>query len=189
MENIIKNYGWFFTQEEVNGIKNGNVETMTKFYNVNYNHILAICKNWLFKHRNIKMQGNLIELDDLLNQVFCDLPFYDFKRLYFEIIRSCNYINNGGYMGYNNGNFLSVESLDKEVFDGLTLASVIPDKKDYFTLSEDLAEREEKDKRIFNFLDHHIKDESHRNEIFCMAFTDIPKGGINGNEYKEFKAN
>ncbi len=188
--NNINAYGWIYTPEEVEEIKKSNVEAMTSFYYNNYNHILSICKGCLFKRKCIYGQGNIVELDDLLNQVFIDLPCYDFTRLYREILKTCYGICYGGYRGYKNGSILTV-SLDTVISKPkekiLTIADMLEDKTDYFNLSEELAEREEKDKRLFAFLDNHIKDEKHRNEVFCVAFTDIPLKEIKGNEYEFYK--
>lgn len=179
MENI-NACGWIYTPEEVEEIKKSNVKAMTSFYYNNYNHILAICKGYLFRCKCIYKQGNIIELDDLLNQVFIDLPCYNFNCLFFEILKTCRRISYSGLYTVSIDEVLSSSTR-------VTLGERLEDKTDYFNLSEDLAEREEKDRKIFDFLENYIKDEKHRNEVFCLAFTDIPLKEIKGNEYKTYR--
>jgi hypothetical protein len=78
------------SDETIKGIKNADVDAMTKFYEDNYK---ILCGNAKKYARNKKLLNHCYEYEfnDLIQQIYVDMPMFDFtnKRTLFFSIRAC----------------------------------------------------------------------------------------------------
>lgn len=68
---------WNFTEEQIHEIQNEDVIAITKFYNDNLNVILAMAKR--FVNRKKRLGDYFYSVEDLMQQVFVDIPHYNFQ--------------------------------------------------------------------------------------------------------------
>ena len=187
---------WRFTEDQIYKIKMFNKLAIRKFYEDNYNLICAMACKFVSQRVNIKRDYSF-NVDDLKNQVYIDLPYYDFSsrgRLYFCIIKgSFLKVNFGGY-NTPYAKYLSsclTISYDKPISDTQKNTSYVLDlmksQSDFTENLIDEASREEKDQKICEFLERTIKNKKDLNKMFCQIFTDIPLNEIKGDEYEFFK--
>lgn len=180
---------WTFTEEQIVNIKHFSVEDMNKFYFDNYDIIMRMAKG--FVHKESMYGCHIYDINDLLQQVYIDLPYYSFRSrhaLYISIVKgSFKFVNYGGIKARNRAipeyelNSLSINNDDEK---DLLL--------DYYTSYEEKAfdfvnidkEREEKDKQVTEYLEKTITNKHHLNAMFCKLFTDIPESELKGNEYE-----
>lgn len=182
--NDIHNYDDFFTTEkEIKKIKRGNGKAVATFYNNHIKAIKGICKNYYW-HNYERLKG-LICLDDLFNQVYVDLPFYNFsdsKRIYYCILLSCRHVLDGGItyvMGKGNSNKRSVYtiSLNTPVYtnkngEEITLEYTLADV-DFFKRREEQENREkqeEKSENFYKFVRKLLKTKTQKDDLKTLLF-------------------
>lgn len=183
---------WVFTEEQIKKIKNFSAEDISKFYNDNYEIILHMAKKFICQAVGKGLY--CYDIEDLMHQVYVDMPYYSFKSrsaLYMSIVRaSFRYINYGGYKARNNGipedqiNSFAINNEDEK---DLLLDFKSSYEEIFFNFENPIKDREEKDKKIIEYLEKTISDPKVLNAMFCKLFTDIPQSEIKGDEYAYYK--
>lgn len=185
---------WQFTEEQIKLIKNNDIDAITKFYFDNYKIIYFMAHKFV---RGRKRMGNFSYMvEDLLQQVFVDIPYYNFSSrvgLYYGIVK-------GSFLRCYEGGILSSQEKFISYAKILSIDTPINDKSnsnylidcystfdDPINILEEITDREQKDKRIIEFLEKTIKNRKDLNKIFCQIFTDIPLSQIKGDEYGCYK--
>ena len=93
---------WIYTSEQAKAIKNGDIDLRNKFYFDNYERIKIFAKSFLSRGR-ISSKSVLCSLEDLLQQVYLDLPFFCFdtpQTITFSLKRRCFYLCSFGGLSY-----------------------------------------------------------------------------------------
>ena len=182
--NDISNYDDFSTSEkEIKKIKRGNGNAVATFYNNHIKAIKGICKN--FYLRNYERLKGLICLDDLFNQVYVDLPLYNYTdrtHIYYCILGSCRYVLDGGIsfiLGKGNSGKKSVNTISlntpvytnkngEEITREYTLADV-----DFFKRREEQEnreEQEEKSENFYKFIKKLLKTKKQKDDLKTLLF-------------------
>lgn len=195
---IMKDKGaWVFDEKTIIGIKNNDSDCINKFYFDNLDIIKRIAYRFRRKHFNTYL-SLVYSFDDLINQVYVDLPFYDYKSrisLYFCIVYgSFLYISYGGYRyknkmrikdncvtSYNIEN--DSEKGKKQSINWLVDSINFTEGIDDFLIR--LEEKKDNDTTILEYLKSTIKNPIDFNYMYCKLFTDLPLASLNGNEYVE----
>lgn len=185
---------WQFTEEQIEKIKNKDIEAITKFYNDNYRIIYFMAKKFV---RNRKNMGNYSYIvDDLLQQVFVDIPYYDFSTragLYYCIVKGSFLRCDFGGVLYAQEKFipdakiLSIDAPKNDRSNSYYLIDRYSTFEDPLEVLDSVQEREQKDEQIIAFLEKTIKNKKDLNKMFCQIFTDIPLSQIKGDEYGCYK--
>lgn len=122
-------------------IKQSDRDAMAKFIIANENFLRGWAYNFLYLgklHRN----SFLYDPDDLVNQVFVDMPYYDFtdkKALFVSVSRSFIGVPFGGYR-FSNRRDISVSSLDDFIAGSLRTGEKIEGSRyGDFAVSTDLS--------------------------------------------------
>lgn len=181
---------WTFTEEQIVNIKHFSVEDMNKFYFDNYDVIMRMAKGFVHKeHCRYRY-----DINDLLQQVYIDLPYYSYRSryaLYLSIVKgSFKLVNYGGIKARRGAipkyelNSLSINNEDEK--DLLLDYNASYEEKAFDFVNID-KEREEKDKKVIEYLEKTITNKQHLNAMFCKLFTDIPQTELKGNEYELYK--
>lgn len=134
---------WKFkiTDEQARAWQNGDINAAKQFYEENEKLLRAIAGKYKYGYANVwgfqialyKQAQNFYTFDDMLNQIYADLPdyrFFDGKSLIQCICKSCIFVAAGGYGSYIRSEYCFI-SLDKPVGkdkDGATLADFIASK-------------------------------------------------------------
>lgn len=192
--------GWQFEESQIIKIKEFDVTALTQFYNDNLKLLTLISYKYLSKRR---WHGyNDIELDDLLNQVYVDLPYYDFssrKYLYTSITNSFRLFTTGGIKSKNkrriaNKNIIHYEKTISTAKDEESTCNYLVDKYNPCPSPFDVLMKRKKDEAeaetsasILDYIEYKIKDETQLNTLYCQLFTDLKPKDIKGNEYSEYK--
>lgn len=93
---------WIYTSEQAKSIKSGDIDSRNKFYFDNYERIKILAKSFLSRGRAFS-RSILCSLDDLLQQVYLDLPFFCFdtpQAITFSLKRRCFYLCSFGGLSY-----------------------------------------------------------------------------------------
>lgn len=185
---------WQFTEEQVKQIKNKDIDAITKFYNDNYKIIYFMAHKFV---RGRKRMGNFSYMvEDLLQQVFLDIPYYNYSsraHLYYGIVK-------GSFLRCYEGGVLSPQEKFISGAKMLSIDTPVNDKPnsnylidcfstfdDPLIILEETKDRQQKDKQIIEFLEKTIKNKKDLNKMFCQIFTDIPLSQIKGDEYGSYK--
>lgn len=189
---------WQFTDELIFRIKRGEASAVAEFFNTNYNLLSRIASSFFW--RAFSIHNADFTIDDLLNQLYVDIPFYRYSSrsvLYRDIIfGSFANVNDGGIKANRSDvKFSQCVSLDAPLTEDkpsdlslLDLYITAPSAYDVIVANEELKDRELKDKAICEFLDRTVKNPNKRNALWCRLFTDLPFSHIRGCEYDEYKA-
>jgi hypothetical protein len=190
--------GWQFTDELIIRLKKWDTAAIAEFYNANYKILFGMAKKFAWKQEYF-CGNHFYEVDDLIQQVYIDLPYYDFSsrcNLYYCIVKgSFLRVNEGGIIASQNKVIKRslMFSYDAPVngSEGNTNSSYLLDKfasspSPYDVLIAD-EDREKKDDTICAFLEQTIKNRRDLNLMFCQLFTDIPLSQVRGNEYEYYK--
>lgn len=186
---------WIFTDDQIYKIKMQNKIAIRNFFEDNYNLILMIAKK--FRRKRIDLYGYYnYSVNDLVNQVYVDLCHYRFDsriHLYKDIVKgSMLYIDVGGikanqYCLISGFKIKSLETPLTSDDEDLTLAKVITNGKSVEDIYINNQEsREEKDKKILEYLEKTMPNKKELNLMFCQLFTDIPICEIQGDEYEQY---
>ncbi|MDE7191430.1 MAG: hypothetical protein K2O35_03060 [Clostridia bacterium] len=122
---------WKIDAMQIEKIKAKDGKVIRRFWEDNENLIKNIVKKQVLF---LRLRGNrktirLYELDDFINQVYVDLPLYDYensRKLYYSIVRSVEKTAYGGY-----GCFVPFKALDIEDLELLEAVDV-PYEDTYF---------------------------------------------------------
>lgn len=183
---------WVFTEEQIKNIKNFSAEDISKFYNNNYEIILGLAKK--FVRQSVRNGLYCYNLEDLMQQVYIDIPYYYYSSrnaLYKSIVKGTfKYLNYGGIKGQHKNVELEYKSIslilnDEDDDDMLNFIASYEEKA--FNFDNSIKDREEKDKKIIEYLEKTIKSPKFLNSMFCRLFTDIPEAEIRGDEYEYYK--
>lgn len=152
---------FIFNEKEIEEIKQSNGKAVATFYNNHIRAIKGICAKYFY--RNYYELKGLICKDDLYNQVYVDLPLYNYtdgKHIYFCILASCKFVLDGGIsfiIGKRNSGKKSVKtiSLNTPIYsnkDGkeITLENALADV-DFFERREEQENREKQEEKSENF--------------------------------------
>lgn len=184
---------WQFTDEQIIKIKNKDIEAMTKFYYDNFKLLSAMARKYA---RNEYYRTKNYIYDDLIQQVFLDLPYYNYStrtNLWYGIVKGTfKRINYGGYACKDSsfptaGIVLSYEGLAKDSSNSNYYLDKVASYTDNYDEAEEKEERKQKDKAIELFLERTIKNPKDLNAMWCRLFTDLPLNQIKGDEYERYK--
>lgn len=184
---------WKFTEEQIRQIKDEDVIAITKFYHDNYQIIEGMAKQ--FVRRRKRMGDYAYLLEDLLQQVYVDIPHYHYSsraRLYLDIVKgSFSRCYEGGVLRsqdkfVSEEKLLSIDAPSNNGSDSSYLINYLTED-DPFQMLEDIEEREQKDNQIIDFLEKTITNKKDLNKMFCQIFTDMPLTQIKGDEYERYK--
>lgn len=82
---------------EIDRIKSGDKQAIRQFFNDNYELIRNCARKFYWKFMDLR--HNQYCIDDYINQIYCDIPLYNYKNSY-EIWTgmrlSCSYLPGGG---------------------------------------------------------------------------------------------
>lgn len=144
-------------------IKQSDRDAMTKYFTENEKFLRGWAYNFLYLgklHRN----SFLYDPDDLVNQVFVDMPYYDFtdkKALFVSVIRSFIGVPFGGYR-FSNRRDISVSSLDDFIAGSSRTGEKIEGNRySDFAVSMDLSPLEV------------IEHEEHCNSVLLSVFNQL----------------
>lgn len=183
---------WNFTEEQIHEIQNEDVIAITKFYDDNFNVILAMAKR--FVNRKKRLGDYFYSVEDLMQQVFVDIPHYNFSScscLYFDIIKgSFERCYAGGVLSsqkkyLSNSMFSSLDAVLCDDSDSSRFVDFLM-VEDFSNTLEEEREREEKDEKIIKFLEKTMSSKKALNEMFCKIFTDVSTNQIKGDEYEQY---
>ena len=96
MQESKKWWNYKITEEQIKLIKEENGEAIRRFWEENEKVIIAIIKGEI--RRLYIMTHNRVELDDCINQVYCDLPTYKYscsRDITYGIFRSVRFCSRG----------------------------------------------------------------------------------------------
>lgn len=200
MPEIMQDKGaWRFTDDLIIRIKQGDTAAITKFYNANYDIFAGMARKYVWKQRNL-CRNFLYEFDDLIQQVYVDIPYYDYSsrcNLYYGIVKGtfmC--VNEGGIIAAKRKHITASSIIsydapmtdkDGEERDGAHLLDRLAHAPDVFEVIAANGDREAKDAAICDFLERTIKNPRDLNIMWCKLFTDLPLNQIKGNEYEYYK--
>lgn len=124
--------GWKITERQITEIKASNAQAIAAFISDNENRLRHMATAYLWKRRGMQRYAGL-ETDDLLNQLFVDLPrfcFKDGRGLWYSVRRCFAYTDIGGLCAVHSCEPACFRSLDEPLqeTDERTLAAVIPDR-------------------------------------------------------------
>ena len=191
---------WICTEKQLKKIKNNNNLAINKFFNDNYKIIYGMARKFFYNH--IYIFGNTIDINDLINQVYIDLPLYNFDnktKLYYSIVYGSFYcINYGGISAkpYRVKNAVKVNrstmSYDQKVDtekDNKNINEIIFNSQ-YFVKGIDdfLIDKEDKtnnDLTILEYIKATIHNKKDFNYMFCKLFTDLPLESLTRCEYEQ----
>lgn len=185
---------WIFTDEQIEKIKNNDINAITKFYNDNYNIIYFMAHKFVRGKKRMGIYSYIVE--DLLQQVFIDIPHYNYSsrtHLYYGIVKGsflrCYY---GGILSpqekfISSLKMLSIDTPTNEKPNSNYLIDSFYTFDDPLQILEETKDREQIDKQIIEFLEKTIKNKKDLNKMFCQIFTDIPLSQIKGDEYERYK--
>ena len=200
MSEIMQDKGaWRFTDDLIIRIKQGDTAAIAELYNANYDIFAGMARKYIWKQRNL-CRNFLYEFDDLIQQVYVDIPYYDYSsrcNLYYCIVK-------GSFMRVNDGGILSAQSKyisasrvisydapmtdkDGEERDGAYILDRLAHAPDVFEVITTNGDREAKDKAICDFLERTITNPRDLNAMWCKLFTDLPLNQIRGDEYEHYK--
>ncbi len=195
-EQVMEDHGpWIFTEDQIQKIKMFNRKAVAKFFEDNKLLITCMAKKFILQRVNIFRNYSYF-LDDLINQVYVDLPYYNFSSrssLFASIVKGSFLRVNDGGITFPAEKYISskkVISYDAPLEDNKntsyfldTLAST-QDVADIYLNAED---REKKDAEILAYLEKTIPNKKDLNKMFVQLFTDIPLSHIKGDEYECYK--
>lgn len=176
------NWHWAITPQQVAEIKQGNRQTVNEVYFDNLAKLRRVCSNLCYKHRRQQF------LDDCLQQIYIDLPEYNFKNVmtfFWGIKRSCYYA-----FGYRRYNVTATVSLDSPLQSkgskrqedaGNTLADLIG------AVDVDENEIAEQDKRVLTILDSLTLSEQEKDVLTAVAFGCAVQRGLYELLRKQYK--
>lgn len=183
---------WVFTEEQIKNIKNFSAEDISKFYNDNYDIILSMAKKFIKKQNSMGRYN--YDIQDLIHQVFVDLPHYTYKTrfsLHASIVKGTfKYINYGGMKAKRSviqEYQLASLSIGDENDNDLLLDYIESYEEKAFDFENPIEDREEKDKKIIEYLEKTFINPKQLNAMFCKLFTDIPEAEIRGDEYERYR--
>ena len=182
--NDIFNYDDFTTTEkEIKRIKRGNGKAVATFYNNHIKAIKGVCVKYYW--RNYEKLKGVICLDDLFNQVYVDLPLYNYtdrKHIYYSILASCRHVLDGGIsyvMGKGNSGKKSVKtiSLNTPIYSNkngeeITLEYTLADV-DFFKRREEQENREkqeEKSENFYKFVKKLLNTKTQKDDLKALLF-------------------
>lgn len=180
-------------------IKQGDTAAIAEFYNANYAIFASMARKYVWHQRNM-CRNFLCDFDDLIQQVYVDIPYYDYSSrcaLYYCIVKGTfGRCIDGGILSspYKHIAASRVISYDAPITnkDGENrsnsyLLDRLAHEPDVFeTITQD-TDREEKDAAICDFLERTIKNPRDLNIMWCKLFTDLPLNQIRGDEYEYYK--
>ncbi|NCA93229.1 hypothetical protein EOM82_08355, partial [bacterium] len=95
--NIMTDKGpWIFTEDLIHRIKQREMTAITEFYNSNYDVLLRMAKKFVYTQKHF-MNTYIYDVDDCIQQVFIDLPYYDYSSrigLYMCIVKGSFLMSN-----------------------------------------------------------------------------------------------
>ena len=190
---------WQFTDDTIVRIKQGDTAAIAEFYNTNYTILTKMARKYVWIQHNL-FRNYLYEFDDLMQQVYVDIPYYDYSsrsHLYCNILRgSFSRLLEGGILSaaskhLDASRIISYDTpvMDKKVniSDSLYLLDIIASSPDAYEVMIKDRDREEKDRLICDFLERTLKNPRDLNAMWCRLFTDIPLNQIKGDEYEYYK--
>lgn len=197
---IMEDHGpWQFTEDQIYKIKMQNPKAIAKFYIDNEKLIKRMACKFIRRKVDLFRDYSYL-LGDLINQVYVDLPYYDFSSridLFSDIFKgSFAKVNDGGITAKDNTYKANRFNLEYDaplsttddpnkntsyVLD--TLACTKSTEEIFFEIDED---REEKDAKIMEYLEKTMTNKKDLNKMFCQLFTDIPIKEIKGDEYEQY---
>lgn len=197
---VMEDHGpWIFTEDQIYKIKMQNKIAIRKFFEDNSNLIHSVAGKFVYKRKCLYGFYNY-SVEELVNQFYVDLPYYHFDsrcRFFCDIIKgSFLKIGVGGIQAkldtyksnLNNRMYdAPLNEYDEQkntsyVLD--TIKSTQTLEETYFADNEE--EREEKDKKIMEYLEKTMPNKKDLNKMFCQLFTDIPICEIQGDEYEQY---
>lgn len=191
---IMKDRGsWSFTDEQIYKIRKCDPEAIRLFFTENYDIIVSMAKRYYWSIR----WNKCFELNDLINQVYVDLPYYSYTsrtHLWQSIVYgSFAHVNTGGCMSRHWRDVLNASSvsLNATAFDeeeGKDFTDIFGYECDPLEELTKDEERDKKDEIIIDFLKKTVKDPIAFNAIYCKIFTDLAINQLTGGEYGLFKA-
>lgn len=192
---------WTFSDGQIQRIKQSDPDAMATFYFDNYKIFLGMARKYVWNKRYICNDYGF-DVDDLMQQVYVDLPYYNYSsrtHLYHCIVH-------GSFWRCMDGGITTTQS---KVIKRLLMVSYdapvkgsdnedpgsylldkfasAPSPDEVINSLEELETREERDKKICEFLERTVKNKKHLNAIFCQLFMDIPQNQVRGNEYEQYK--
>ncbi len=181
---------WQFTDEQIRQIKNKDQNAMYKFYQDNYKIFSGMA--WNFIRRQYCFKGFCIyEYDDLMQQIYVDLPYYDYssrKSLCIGIKFGTFLCNQFGGILFKNVKSVfktcSLYAFNKTSGDEFNIVDKYVSYIPNFDEKEELEERKQKNKAIELFLLNTIKGKKKLNNIYCRIFTDLSIKTLKGDEYE-----
>lgn len=187
---------WKFSNETITKLKQWNPKAMQEFYYDNLEIITKMAYKFV-RNRVDLFRDYSYDVQDLIQQVYIDLPYYDFRsriNLWYCIVKgSFLRVNEGGITTSNNRivrNSL-IFSYDAPVKGKSESSSYLLDKCSYTCNPIDILiekeERENKDNEICSFLERTVKDSEDLNIMFCTLFTNLKLDEIEGDEYEYYK--
>lgn len=87
------------TASLIAGIKAGDRAAVREFFNANYDTITMCARKYYWKF--IDLRHNQYCIDDYINQIYCDIPLYNYKNSYeiwLGMRLSCTYLPGGGVL-------------------------------------------------------------------------------------------
>lgn len=87
------------TASQIAGIKAGDRAAVREFFNANYDTITMCARKYYWKFWDLR--HNQYTMDDYINQIYCDIPLYNYKNSYeiwMGMRLSCTYLPNGGVL-------------------------------------------------------------------------------------------
>lgn len=121
---------WKITPEQISRIKNGEVQAMTEVFTDNYDRIKGMAYKYYLGFRDSGCYG-LFEPEDLINQVFADMPYYRYDNaltMFMDIKYSFWGVDSGGIRA-NRRSIKRCLSLDVPIEEGNdeTFGDLLPD--------------------------------------------------------------
>lgn len=118
------------TASQIAGIKAGDRAAVREFFNANYDTITMCARKYYCKFMDLR--HNQYTVDDYINQIYCDIPLYNYKNSYeiwWGMRLSCTYLPNGGVS-------CSKRRFKADVLNALRISLNAPVKKDSETTYE-----------------------------------------------------
>ena len=190
---------WKLNAELITKVKNTDVKAMEEVFNANYKIFSGMARKFIWIKQKLHNNYNY-EYNDLMQQIFIDLPFYDYSSrsaLWYSIVKgtfcNCNiggivqknkrHISDGQILSYNQP-INSGDKIDERQYYFLDKCGSTPDA---YTILMENKGREEKDEELMYYLERSIKNKRDLNALFCKLFTDLKENEITGNEYEYYK--
>ena len=130
MARYFKKSTFQYTQEQAQAIKNGDLNARNKFYKDNYEILKMMAWKWVKTFK--KVLGSFFRAEDLLNQVYLDLPYlyYDNNAvLAFWVRKSFKYSVHGG-ISFMRENHLTTYMKEENNQWGYTAFDLLPENRD-----------------------------------------------------------